>query len=139
MLKYGRQQHHLCPAAPADCEPNPDASADSFARGTVRGVAIAIATFSCFIHSFSRRAGILLSNLLALIKVGILLLIIFTTIAVAAGGLHKASDGTDVPSVFRNNTAVAFADASNDSNGYVQAFLTIGQLPCALRKQPSIC
>lgn len=106
---------------------NPDASADSFAAGTIRGFAIGIAIFSCFIHSFSRRGGILLNNLLALVKVGILLLIIFTTIAVSVGGLHKASDGTEVETQFKNNTAAAFAHASDDSNGYAQAFLSIGK------------
>lgn len=110
---------------------HPDEPVSSFSPGLIRGIAIAIAVFACFIHSFSRRGGILLNNILALLKVGILLLIIGTACAVAAGGFHSASGGGVVPSEFHNNTAtsVAFATASGEANGYAQAFLAISEHP----------
>ncbi|KAK4033060.1 amino acid permease-domain-containing protein [Parachaetomium inaequale] len=106
---------------------HPGQVAKEFAPGQVRGIAIAIAVFACFIHSFSRRGGILLNNILALVKVGILLLIIGMACAVGGGGVHDASHGTQVPNTFGNNTSLstAFADASGEANGYAQAFLSI--------------
>ncbi|KAK7416811.1 hypothetical protein QQX98_005004 [Neonectria punicea] len=90
-------------------------------NGTVRGIAIAVATFTCFIHTFSRRGGIFLNNVLAIIKVMILLLIIVTAIVVGAGGLTKTKN------VITENTSPknAFDNASTDANGYAQAFLSI--------------
>lgn len=94
---------------------------DKQSRGAVRGIAIAIATSACFIHTFSRRGGIWLNNILAMIKVMMLLCIIITSIVVAAGGI----DG--VKNVMSENTksSSAFKDASTDANGYAQAFLAI--------------
>lgn len=108
---------------------NPGVPAEDFSNGTVRGIAIAIAVLACFIHTVSRRGGILLNNIFALIKVGILLLIIATACAVSRGGLHKAVDGTPVPDVFAANTGpgVAFANKSLDGNGYASAFLSISK------------
>lgn len=94
---------------------------------TIRGIAIAVATATCFTHAISRRGGILLSNILALIKVGMLLLIIVTAIVVSARGF-KDSEGNVVQNVIGDNTSGsnAFADASNEANGYAHAFLSIG-------------
>jgi len=91
-------------------------------NGPVRGVAVGIATFACFVHAFSRRGGIWLGNLLAFIKVLILLLIIVTGICAYAGVFHtKARD------IASDNlsTKHAFADAASDPYGYAQAFLAI--------------
>lgn len=97
------------------------ADMDNPSNGTVRGIAIAVATATCFIHAFSRRGGIWLNNMLAIIKVMILLLIIITAIIVGAGGLSKTenviSDNTD--------TSKSFKGASRDANGYAHAFLAI--------------
>ncbi|SPO05464.1 related to high affinity methionine permease [Cephalotrichum gorgonifer] len=105
---------------------HPGTSAADVDGPTVRGIAIAVATLTCFIHAISRRGGILLNNTLALVKVGILLLIIITAIAVAAGGF-KDVNGDAVPNVISENTSRtnAFMDASNEANGYAQAFLSI--------------
>ena len=94
---------------------------------TVRGIAIAVATLTCFIHAISRRGGILLNNVLAGVQVCILLLII-AAIVVAAGGF-KDSEGNVVPNVISENTgrSKAFADASDEANGYAHAFLSIGR------------
>lgn len=97
---------------------------------TVRGIAIAVATATCFTHAISRRGGILLNNVLALIKVGILLLIIITAVVVAARGF-KDGEGEAVPNVIGDNTSGsnAFSEASNEANGYAHAFLSIGMGP----------
>ncbi|KAL2194016.1 amino acid permease-domain-containing protein [Corynascus similis CBS 632.67] len=106
---------------------HPDQDATSFGPGKVRGIAIAIAVFACFIHSFSRRGGILLNNVLALVKVGILLLLIGMACAVAAGSVRSVSTGSEVSNEFHNNTSpsTAFANATGEANGYAQAFLSI--------------
>lgn len=90
-------------------------------NGPVRGIAIAVATFSCFIHATSRRMGIMLNNLLAMIKIMIMLLIIVAAIVVGAGGFP------DTDNVISDNTSPknSFKDASTEANGYAQAFLAI--------------
>ncbi|KNB12135.1 hypothetical protein FOXG_11788 [Fusarium oxysporum f. sp. lycopersici 4287] len=62
---------------------NPEIDAGDLSEGTIRGIAIVIAIFPCWIHAFSRRGGILLNNLLALIKVLMLIFMIIATWAVA--------------------------------------------------------
>ncbi|KAK3361360.1 amino acid permease-domain-containing protein [Lasiosphaeria ovina] len=105
---------------------HPERDNDS-SNGEIRGIALGIAFFACFIHAFSRRGGIWLNNILALVKVGILLLIIGAACAVAGGAFHRADTGTAVGNEFGNNTskATAFGQASDEANGYGQAFLAI--------------
>lgn len=97
------------------------ADVEAPSTGTVRGIAIAIATLACFIHAFSRRGGIWLNNMLAVIKILILLLVIVTTIIVAAGGLPKTENYISS----NTNAGENFDNASRDANGYAQAFLAI--------------
>lgn len=89
--------------------------------GAVRGIAIGIATLTCFIHAFSRRFGIWLSNVLAVMKVLILLLIIITAVVVGAGGLDHTAN------VISDNTSTdrSFEGASQDLNNYAHGFLAI--------------
>jgi amino acid transporter len=89
--------------------------------GAVRGIALAIAAITCTIHALSRRGGIWLNNLLAMIKMAILLFIVVVAIVVSAGGLPKAKN------VFTQNTkpSESFRNASEDANGYAYAFLAI--------------
>jgi hypothetical protein len=86
----------------------------------VRGLAIGAATAACLLHSFSRRGGIWLGNVFALIKVLILLFIIITGISAWAGVFHTKTYASD-------NMALenAFAHSSNDSFGYTEAFLAV--------------
>ncbi|OCL12418.1 amino acid transporter [Glonium stellatum] len=91
-------------------------------NGPVRGLAIGIATLACFVHAFSRRGGIWLGNLLAFIKVLILLLIIVTGICAYAGVFHTRARDTASDNL---STKHAFADAASDPYGYAQAFLAI--------------
>ncbi|KFA80227.1 hypothetical protein S40288_07930 [Stachybotrys chartarum IBT 40288] len=90
-------------------------------QGLVRGIALATALFTCFLHTFSRRGGIVINNFLAIIKVLILLFIIIVAILVAANALPL------VKNRFVENThpSNSFDGASNDANGFAQAFLAI--------------
>jgi amino acid transporter len=90
-------------------------------NGSVRGIAILVATFACFIHAFSRRGGIWLNNILAMIKLAILVLIVIAATVVGAGGFPKTKN------VIAENTSTAnsFNGASSDPSGYAQAFLGI--------------
>lgn len=89
-------------------------------NGSVRGIAISVATAACFIHAFSRRGGIWLGNFIAVIKVLILLMIIITAICALAGAFHSTTYADE-------NMAIqhSFANASQDSYGYAQAFLAV--------------
>jgi amino acid permease len=89
-------------------------------NSAVRGIAIAAATLACLIHSFSRRGGIWLGNIFALIKVLMLLLIIITGICAWAGAFHTPTYASDNMALNR-----AFANSSNESYGYTQAFLAV--------------
>ncbi|KAF5022560.1 hypothetical protein F66182_5393 [Fusarium sp. NRRL 66182] len=94
--------------------------------GAVRGIAIGIAILTCFIHTFSRRGGILLNNMLAIVKVMILLLIIVTAIVFGAGNF-KDVDGEPIQNHLTQNThpSHAFEGSSGDANGFAHAFLAI--------------
>ncbi|CAM1508570.1 Fc.00g054180.m01.CDS01 [Cosmosporella sp. VM-42] len=97
------------------------ADVENPSNGSIRGIAIAIATATCFIHAASRRGGIWLNNVLAIIKVMILLLVIVTAIIVAAGGLKNSHN------IISENTSTSnsFKGASTEANGYAQGFLAI--------------
>lgn len=105
--------------------------------GAIRGIALGVATLSCFIHAFSRRGGIFLNNVLAVIKVMILLLIIITAIIVAASGgkVFPAEDR------FSENMRIdaAFDDASSDAHNYASAFLSISMFIMPAVKRFSSC
>jgi amino acid permease len=75
-------------------------------------------------HAVSRRGGIWLGNLLAVIKVLMLLLIIITGICAWAGAFNTPNSNANSVS---QNLAVShsFANPSNDSYGYAQAFLAV--------------
>jgi amino acid transporter len=49
---------------------------DNPSRGSVIGLAIGAITLACLVHVASRRGGIMLNNIFAVMKVGILLIII---------------------------------------------------------------
>lgn len=89
-------------------------------NSAVRGLAVGAATLACLIHAFSRRGGIWLGNLFAVIKVMMLLLIIITGICAWAGAFHTKTFAVD-------NMAVdhAFANPNDDSYGYTKAFLSV--------------
>lgn len=114
---------------------HPGSRPEDFSGAAVRGIAIAVATATCFIHTVSRRGGIVLNNVLAIVKVGILLLIIITAIVVSAGGFRDGETGEEVSSVTAENLDAGSAfdpiskDVSEEANGFAQAFLAIGENP----------
>jgi L-asparagine transporter-like permease len=89
-------------------------------NGRVRGIAVGVATFACGIHVFSRRGGIWLGNLFAIIKVLMLLMMIVTGICAWAGAFK-------IKNSVNENLAVnhSFADPAEDSYGYTEAFLAV--------------
>lgn len=89
-------------------------------NSAVRGLAVGAATFACLIHSFSRRGGIWLGNLFAVIKVLMLLLVIITGICAWAGAFKTKNYANE-------NMAVnyAFKDPASDSYGYSKAMLAV--------------
>ncbi|CAG7558842.1 unnamed protein product [Fusarium equiseti] len=99
---------------------NPEKNASDLSESTIRGIAIVIAIFPCLIHAFSRRGGILLNNLLAFIKVFMLIFMVIATWAVAGGpsGLRglPAWDESKSPTP---------TDSSAGGKAYAQAFLSI--------------
>jgi amino acid transporter len=90
-------------------------------NGLVRGIAITCATLTCFIHAFSRRGGIWLNNMFALVKIAMLLLIVITAIVVAAHGLPESANYIEE----NTNPAAAFDAKNTDANGYAHAFLAV--------------
>ncbi|KAK4445409.1 amino acid permease-domain-containing protein [Podospora aff. communis PSN243] len=104
-------------------------------KGQARGIALAAAALACVIHSVSRRGGIWLSNLLACIKVGILLAIL--VLAIKSGHNSRENivvDNLRVPGSFQSPSKVLLAGAEpcnspdgvgGDANGYAKAFLSI--------------
>ena len=89
-------------------------------NSAVRGLAVAAATVACLIHSFSRRGGIWLGNIFALIKILMLLLVIIVGICAWAGAFHTETYAYQNLAV--NNS---FEGASQDSYGYTSAFLAV--------------
>ena len=94
------------------------AAADKIpSNGEVRGVAMVATTLACVIHSISRRAGIWLSNILAFLKV----IILVVTIAIgfcAYHGIFGEQDTTDLSpeASFKNVTASPYSFA----NGFLE-------------------
>lgn len=83
----------------------------------VRGIAMGTVVFSCVIHGLWRQGGIYLNNLLAVVKIFILLLI-FILGLLAYGGVFKRTASA-------LQTASAFDGAKKDPYGYAESFLAI--------------
>jgi L-asparagine transporter-like permease len=86
----------------------------------VIALAITAATVACGIHSFSRTGGIYISNTFAFIKVLMLLMMIIVGIAAWLKGFH-----TETYAGENLSSSKSFSGASNDSFGYVEAFLAV--------------
>ena len=79
---------------------NPDA-----AKGEVIGIAIGALSAACLLHMFSRRGGIIMNNIFAIIKVALLVVIIVLGF-LKAGGVHlgsspKSTDNFHIPESFK--------------------------------------
>ncbi|KIW62550.1 hypothetical protein, variant 1 [Phialophora macrospora] len=105
-----------------------EASNTEVTNGAVRGIAIAASVVACFIHTFSRKGGILLSSLFAVIKICMMLFIIVTAICYGTGTFPDLPDSTiDRDETLSQNLSPshAFSESSSSANGYAQAFLAI--------------
>lgn len=89
-------------------------------NSAVRGLAIGAATLACLIHAISRRGGIWLGNLFALIKVLMLLLIIIAGICSWAGAFNTPNYAVENMSVSNS-----FKEPAADPYGYSKAFLAV--------------
>ncbi|RSL89285.1 hypothetical protein CEP51_001288 [Fusarium floridanum] len=106
---------------------NPKLEPDKLDEGKIRGIAIVIAIFPCLIHAFSRRGGILLNNLLAFIKVLMLIFMIIATWAVAGRplGVRGLPDSNMNNSTSTSNFSNETLNSSSEGKAYAQAFLSI--------------
>ncbi|KAJ9608442.1 hypothetical protein H2200_007430 [Cladophialophora chaetospira] len=105
-----------------------EASNTEVTNGAVRGIAIAASVVACFIHTFSRKGGILLSSLFAIIKICLMLFIIVTAICYGTGTFKDIPGSSiDRHKTFSQNLSPsnAFSESSSSANGYAQAFLAI--------------
>jgi len=83
----------------------------------VRAIAMGTVLFSCVIHGLWRQGGIYLNNILAVVKI-LILLMIFIIGLLAYGGVFKRTAGA-------LSTASAFNGAKQDPYGYAESFLSI--------------
>jgi amino acid transporter len=88
--------------------------------GTVRGIAVGVATFACLIHTVSRRGGIWLGNLFALIKVLILTLMVILGFCAWGNVFESRSYANENMSVSNS-----FDNVASEPYGYVSAFLSV--------------
>ncbi|KIX08129.1 uncharacterized protein Z518_02785 [Rhinocladiella mackenziei CBS 650.93] len=105
-----------------------EASNAEVTNGAVRGIAIAVSVVACFIHTFSRRGGILLSTIFAALKICMMLFIIVTAICYGTGAFpDNPGNNIDRDETLSENLSpsTAFSDSSQSANGYAQAFLAI--------------
>ena len=93
-------------------------------HAATRGLAVLVTTFACLIHGVWRRGGIILNNILAVIKIGILLLII--VLGITALGNQFEQDG-EVQNFAAHNMAPdkSFANAPTVTHGYVESILAV--------------
>ena len=98
------------------------------ADGSVIGIAIAALTLSVLLHVFSRRGGILLNNIFAVVKVLLLVAVIilgFINLGYARSGNGKPQgwvsqpDGTIIDKNFDGPTSFAPKDHAADGPRYV--------------------
>ncbi|KAL8670232.1 MAG: hypothetical protein Q9168_005221 [Polycauliona sp. 1 TL-2023] len=87
----------------------------------VRGIAVAVLTGPCLIHGLWRRGGIILNNVLAIIKVATLMAIIVIGFAVA-GGANFGNGPVGKVAVKDNfDTHTAFFGPSSDAGSYARS------------------
>lgn len=98
----------------------------------IRGLAVASLTFACLLHAAWRRGGIVLNNMLAFLKVSVLLAIIVIGFAASAGasfGHGPVHGQTMNPTTHKTtsnfNTHSSFANARSDTASYASSILFV--------------
>jgi amino acid transporter len=97
-------------------------------NGAVRGIAIGVSIAACLLHTLSRRGGILLNNIFAYVKVGMLLVVIITTIIYSFGNGFKNIPGyppRDETVTANLGLSHSFQHATKSPHGYADAFLDV--------------
>jgi amino acid permease len=84
-----------------------------------RGLAILAITFPCVLHAFTRRGGILLNNIAAVVKVAILCTFPIMAICVLAGVANTDHSRENMESTN------SFANARSDVDSYTQGILAV--------------
>lgn len=92
-------------------------------RGTAIGIAIATLTFVVLLHTFSRRGGIMVNNLFAIVKVALLLAIICLGIAKAAGRFPNREGKTNSQVISDNFTKNVFTTDRNDAASWSNSLM----------------
>lgn len=87
----------------------------------VRGLAIGIITFCCFVHSFWRKGGVFLNNCFGFVKVVILFVMFVTGVAYAAGRFGGSNQIAAQNLSVHNSTK----DPLDSAYGYAEAFLAV--------------
>ncbi|KAL8654156.1 MAG: hypothetical protein Q9226_003544 [Calogaya cf. arnoldii] len=91
----------------------------------VRGIAVAALTGACLIHGLWRNGGIVLNNVLALIKVVTLMAVIVIGFAVA-GGANLGNGPVGKDAVKANfNAHKSFTNPSDDAGSYARSILYV--------------
>jgi len=85
----------------------------------VRGIAIACIAFSCLIHGVWRQGGLYLNNLLAFIKIAILVLIFIIGLLAYGGVFGKVEGALSTKGAFNKDRR------AGDAYGYAEAFLSV--------------
>jgi amino acid transporter len=109
---------------------NPTKTVTELSQGGIYGLAVLIATITCFIHAFSRRGSILLNDLLAFVKISFLVAIILSTWAKAGGPSGISRFQKDFNTYVDDNDPI-----NNEHSGYTQAFYSVGKLAIPLRRK----
>lgn len=108
------------------------AAGRSGSASEVRGIAAAVLTLVCIIHATWRKGGILINNMLALLKVSILVAIIAIGFAASAGAsfghgkVHGYTINPDTKTKTPNfDLHLSFASSTNDAAGFASSFIQI--------------
>ncbi|OCK81934.1 amino acid transporter [Lepidopterella palustris CBS 459.81] len=91
-------------------------------RGAITGLAIGVLALCASLHIFSRRGGILISNLFAMLKILILLTIIVLGFIKAGGGLASSTWPSGIDNF---KTSTSFKIRSHDVASYVDSIFFI--------------
>ncbi|KAH6680931.1 amino acid permease-domain-containing protein [Halenospora varia] len=108
------------------------------AKGEVIGIAIGTLSAACLLHIFSRRGGIIMNNIFAVIKVALLVVIIVLGF-LKAGGVHlgrtpKATDNFHIPESFEGagSDFASYTDSLQyivySYSGFLQPFYVLAEV-----------
>lgn len=88
---------------------------------TVRGLAIGVITFCCFMHGFWRRGGVILNNCFGAVKLVMLFVVFVMGVIYAAGGLGGSNEVAAANLSVHNSTK----NPLHGAYGYAEAFLAV--------------